>query len=81
MGEGVFMFLSKRFLFLELLLLLCCSISAETFDAAVFQARYTTVMEASKKDMRQAVDYLNGILQYDPQNPEALSTKGVSWRK
>jgi tetratricopeptide (TPR) repeat protein len=70
------MFSLRRSWFFALALLLCGAVFAETFDAAAFQQRYVTVMEASKQDMRQAVDYLNGILQDDPQNPEALIYKG-----
>jgi tetratricopeptide (TPR) repeat protein len=70
------MFSLRRVWFFTLLLLLCGSVFAETFDAAAFQARYTTVMESSKQDMRSAVDYLNRILQDDPQNPEAILYKG-----
>jgi tetratricopeptide (TPR) repeat protein len=33
-------------------------------------------MEGSKQDMFSAIDYLNGILEADPQNPEALIYKG-----
>lgn len=66
----------RRLWFFALAPLLCGAVFAETFDAAAFQARYTTVMEASKQDMHSAVDYLNGILQDDPQNPEALIYKG-----
>jgi hypothetical protein len=33
-------------------------------------------MEGSKQDMLSAVDYLNGILEDDGQNPEALIYKG-----
>jgi hypothetical protein len=70
------MFLLKRLYVLGLLALLCGSVFADTFDATAFQARYVTVMEASKRDMLSAVDYLDGILQDDPQNPEALLYKG-----
>jgi tetratricopeptide (TPR) repeat protein len=66
----------KQLYFLGLLGLLCGSVFADSFDAAVFQARYITVMEGSKQDMLSAVDYLDGILQEDPQNPEALIYKG-----
>jgi hypothetical protein len=70
------MFFLRRLCFLGLLVLLCGSAFADTFDAAAFQARYVTVMEASKQDMLSAVDYLDGILQGDRQNPEALIYKG-----
>ncbi|MDR0642428.1 MAG: hypothetical protein LBG07_08215 [Treponema sp.] len=76
MNEGDLMFFLKRVRFFALSLLLCGAAFAETFDTAAFQERYVTVMEASKPDMRLAVDYLNGILQDDPQNPEALIYKG-----
>jgi hypothetical protein len=66
----------KRRCFLGLLVLWCGSVFADVFDASVFQARYVTVMEESKQDMLSAVDYLDGILQDDPQNPEALIYKG-----
>jgi hypothetical protein len=70
------MFLLKRAWFFAALLLSRGAVSAEIFDAAAFQRRYITVMESSKQDMRSAVEYLNGILQDDPQNPEALIYKG-----
>jgi hypothetical protein len=66
---------TKGLYFFGLLLLLCGSVFADTFDAAEFQARYVTVMEASKRNMLSAVDYLDGILQDDPQNPEVLIYK------
>jgi hypothetical protein len=72
---GVFMFY-KRLYFLGLLVLLCGSVFADIFDATAFQARYVTVMEDSKRDMLLAVDYLDGILQDGPQNPEVLIYKG-----
>jgi hypothetical protein len=55
---------------------LCGSVFADVFDATAFQARYVTVMEESKRDMLSAVDYLDGILHDDPQNPEVLIYKG-----
>jgi hypothetical protein len=70
------MFFLKRSYFLGLLALLCGPVFADTFDAAAFQARYVTVMEASKQDMLSAVEYLTGILEGDGQNPEALIYKG-----
>ncbi|MDR1249551.1 MAG: hypothetical protein LBK63_09640 [Treponema sp.] len=66
----------KRLYFLGLLVLLCGSVFADIFDATAFQARYVTVMEDSKRDMLLAVDYLDGILQDGPQNPEVLIYKG-----
>jgi hypothetical protein len=73
--KGAFMFY-KRLYFFGLLTLLCGSVFADIFDATAFQVRYVTVMEGSKQDMLSAVDYLDGILQDDPQNPEALIYKG-----
>ena len=70
------MFFLRRLWFFGLVVLLCGAVFAESFDAVAFQQRYVTVMEASKQDMRSAVDYLNGILQDDPQNPEVLIYKG-----
>jgi hypothetical protein len=66
----------KRLYFFGFSILLCGSVFADVFDAEAFQARYITVMERSKQDMLSAVDYLNGILREDPQNPEALIYKG-----
>jgi hypothetical protein len=70
------MFLLNRVCVFGLLAVLCGPVFADVFDAAAFQTRYVTVMEGSKQDMLSAVDYLNGILQDDPQNPEALIYKG-----
>ncbi|MDR1351893.1 MAG: hypothetical protein LBK05_01320 [Treponema sp.] len=66
----------KRLYFLALSALVCGPVFADVFDAAAFQARYLRVMEGSKQDMLAAVDYLNGVLREDPQNPEALIYKG-----
>jgi hypothetical protein len=70
------MFFLKRVYVPCFLALLCSPLFADAFGAAAFQARYITVMEASKQDMLSAVDYLDGILRDDPQNPEALLYKG-----
>jgi hypothetical protein len=74
--EGVFMAFLKRLCFFGLLALLCGPVFGDAFDAAAFQARYLTVMEGSKQDMLSAADYLDGILEDDPQNQEALLYKG-----
>ena len=70
------MFFLSRLWFFGLAVLLCGAVVAETFDAAAFQQRYLAVMESSKQDMRLALEYLDGVLQEDPQNPEALIYKG-----
>jgi hypothetical protein len=56
--------------------LVCGKIFAQGFDAQEFQVRYTTVMDLSKQDKLAAAGYLSGILEEDPQNPEALIYKG-----
>jgi hypothetical protein len=66
----------KRLCCLGLFVLLCGFVFAEAFDATAFQTRYLTVMEGSKQGMLSAVDYLNGILKRDGQNPEALIYNG-----
>jgi tetratricopeptide (TPR) repeat protein len=51
-------------------------VGADGFETTVFQKRYVTVIESTKQDMLAAVEYLNGVLEEDPQNPEALIYKG-----
>jgi hypothetical protein len=67
---------AKRICLLWAVLLWHGVVFADGFDATVFQERYVTAMGSTKQDMLAAVDYLDNILEDDPQNPEALIYKG-----
>lgn len=67
---------AKRICLLWAVMLWHGVVFADGFDATVFQERYVTAMGSTKQDMLAAVDYLDNILEDDPQNPEALIYKG-----
>jgi tetratricopeptide (TPR) repeat protein len=67
---------TKKMVIVAIAAFVCGEIFAQEFNAQEFQGRYRTVMASTKQDMREAVEFLNGILEADPSNPEALIYKG-----